>query len=43
MVLEKGCFITKSHEQYCTLCNKTNYEHLSQFVFPNWGTQSAFN
>ena len=38
----KECFIMKSHEQYCVLRTETNYEHLSQFVIPNWGTQSAF-
>jgi len=31
----------KCRDHYCTLRNKTNYEHLSQFVIPNWGTQSA--
>ncbi len=42
MMFGKESFITKFHEQYCMLRNKTNYEHLSQFVIPNWGTQSVF-
>jgi hypothetical protein len=42
IVLERNVLLPRVTNNIVRCVTKTNYEHLSQFVIPNWGTQSAF-